>query len=124
MCKYICCCEVNMSDDPIGYTTGYSMQSSGFIDLKNKRGSSIARLTADLSDPETKNVLQNNVLERTDGSSSVFGARSASAVFANNETETGELNQSNLPKIMSEVALKDAMTLAPREFGIGDIDFV
>ena len=112
-----------MSDDPIGYTTGYSMQSSGFIDLKNKRGSSIARLTADLSDPETKNVLRNNVLERTDSSSSVFGARSASAVFANNETETGELNQSNLPKIMSEVALKDAMTLAPREFSIGDIDF-
>jgi hypothetical protein len=112
-----------MSDDPIGYTTGYSMQSSGFVDLLNKRGSSIAKISADFSDPETKNVLRNNVLERTDDSSNVFVARSASAVYPNNETETGELNKSNLTKIMSEMAIKDAMTSAPEEFGLGDIDF-
>lgn len=123
MRKYTCCCEVNMSDDPIGYTTGYSIQSSGFVDLLNKRGSSIAKISADFSDPETKNVLRNNVLERTDDSSNVFGARSASAVYPNNETETGELNKSNLTKIMSEMAIKDAMTSAPEEFGLGDIDF-
>ena len=112
-----------MNDDPIGYTTGYSMQSSGFVDLKNKGGSSIARLTADYSDPETRNVLRINVLERSNDSSNVFGARSASAVYPNNETETGELNISNLPKIMSEIALRDAMTSAPEEFGLGDVSF-
>ncbi|MEY3369810.1 MAG: hypothetical protein RLZZ361_480 [Cyanobacteriota bacterium] len=111
-----------MDQDPIGYTIGKTIQFSGFVDLKDKMGGSIAKISADFSDPQTQLVLQNNFLERT-RSSNVFEAKGSSAVYANNETETGELHQCNLPKIMSEVALKDAMTSAPEEFGLGDIDF-
>jgi hypothetical protein len=109
-----------MGEDPIGYTTGFTAQASGFVDLNNKRTGAIARLAGDHSDPAVRHVIGTNVAERSE---KVFGASSTSAIYPNNETETGELNKSNLPKIMSEMALRDAMTSAPEEFGLGDIDF-
>jgi hypothetical protein len=109
-----------MGEDPIGYTTGFTAQAIGFVDLNNKRTGAIARLAGDHSDQAVRHVIGTNVAERLE---KVFGAGNVSAVYSNSETETGELYKSNLPKIISEVALKDAMTLAPEEFGLGDIDF-
>jgi hypothetical protein len=108
-----------MGEDPIGYTTGFTAQASGFVDQNNKRTGAIARLAGEHSDPAVRHVIETNVAERSE----VFGAGNVSAVYPNSETETGELFQGNLPKIMSEVALKDAMTRAPEEFRLGDIDF-
>jgi hypothetical protein len=110
-----------MGEDPIGYTTGFTAQASGFVDRNNKKTGAIARLAGDTSDPVVRHVIGTNVAERSE---KVFGAGNVSAVYANSETETGELYKSNLPKIMSEVAQKDALTRAPGEFGLGDIDFI